>query len=74
MALANAWRDLTGEAPTLTRNNDAVSGRQATAFQRLVESVQPEPPIGERLIREVVGEMTKATPPRNLGTNHQKIS
>jgi hypothetical protein len=50
--IALAWRASTGKPATLTRNFEAVSGPQATAFQRFV--VEAAPSIGERTWRHVV--------------------
>jgi hypothetical protein len=54
--IAFAWLEATGEVPTLTRNTDAVSGPQSTAFQRyMIEAVKSG--IGEAVIRKAVTEL-----------------
>jgi len=61
--VASAWRENTGELPTLTRNGDAVSGKQATPFQRLLTLAVPRPAIGEETVRAVVDAMRQAARP-----------
>jgi len=54
--IAFAWFEATGEVPTLTRNTDAVSGPQSTAFQRyMIEAVKSG--IGEAVVRKAVTEL-----------------
>jgi hypothetical protein len=54
--IAFAWLMASGEMPTQTRNTDAVSGSQATAFQSyMIEAVKPG--IGEAIVRKVIAEL-----------------
>jgi hypothetical protein len=54
--IAFAWLTATGEIPTLTRNTDAVSGSQVTAFQSyMIEAIKPG--IGDAIVRKVVTEL-----------------
>jgi hypothetical protein len=60
--IALAWNEATGTAATLTRNVEAVSGPQATAFQRFV--AQAAPHIGEttwRQVAEALGSKSRKT-------------
>jgi hypothetical protein len=53
MRIAMAWKQYTGERPTVTRNTDAVSGPQATPFERFISAAVPLP-ISKKVIRNVV--------------------
>jgi hypothetical protein len=50
--IATAWKECTGRSPTLTRNEDAVSGPQRSPFQRLMQEAAPL--IGDSVIRGAV--------------------
>jgi hypothetical protein len=50
--IARAWHRCIGALPTVTRNVDAASGRQASAFQRFMTEAAPD--IGERIMRDAV--------------------
>jgi hypothetical protein len=52
--LSQAWMELTGEPPSLTRNTDAVSGRQTSGFQELLDALALLPPIGAGIVRDSV--------------------
>jgi hypothetical protein len=52
--IAKAWLGATGKPPTLTRNKDAVSGSQISAFEELLLAVVPKPSIGSGVLRDVV--------------------
>ena len=51
--IAMAWEQYTGERPTVTRNTDAVSGPQATPFERFLRAAIPHR-ISKKVIRNVV--------------------
>jgi hypothetical protein len=51
--IAVAWEQYTGKRPTVTRNIDAVSGPQATPFERFLSAAIPLP-ISKKVIRNVV--------------------
>ena len=53
MRIAMAWKQYTGERPTVTRNTDAVSGPQATPFERFLSAAVPLR-ISKKVIRNVV--------------------
>ena len=53
MRIAMAWKQYTGERPTVTRNTDAVSGPQATPFERFLSAAIPHR-ISKKVIRNVV--------------------
>jgi hypothetical protein len=53
--IAAAWLRATGKAPTMTRNTDAPSGKQAMAFQKYVaKAVKPE--IGAGILRAAIAD------------------
>jgi hypothetical protein len=54
ITIAKAWEDCTGAAPTLTRNEDAVSGDQKTLFQTFLTEALAPLEIGERVIRTAI--------------------
>jgi hypothetical protein len=53
MRIAMAWKQYTGERPTVTRNTDAVSGPQATPFERFLSAAIPLR-ISKKVSRNVV--------------------
>ncbi|MGE9007152.1 hypothetical protein ACO2JO_01115 [Leptospira interrogans] len=53
MRLARAWFKATGKKPTTTKNMVAVSGPQATGFQRFLAAAVPGPPIGPGIVENV---------------------
>jgi hypothetical protein len=61
--VASAWLENTGALPTATRNVGAVSGKQATPFQRFLAIAVPPPAIGEETVRTVVDAMRQMGPP-----------
>jgi hypothetical protein len=69
--IARAWFDNIKEAPTLTRNTDAVSGPQQTNFQSYINEVAPGNLVGQWIIRATVDAIRphKKSPGHKKGKN-----